>query len=179
MFESWSLGGSHRRYPWAVPIGFEAAANLGGSYAQSWSAQDVRTFLLESGGSIETNRSDNVERWSYQNSVAASASAGWGRVRNATGIYDALVLEERLLGTGALTRALSPAARRRLADVMYLRGALDTVRERPGRFLWQEIERVLSEDGALRRPPATPGSTRTEPMVPRAATTGGGCSIWS
>jgi len=61
-----------------------------------------------------------------------------------------MVLEQRLRESGALTRPLSRAGRQRLAEVLYLRDALDTERERPGRLLWREIERVLAEDGALR-----------------------------
>jgi hypothetical protein len=148
--ERWSLGAGHRRYPWAMPLGFDLSAFLSGDYSQRWEFHDTGALTVSSLGTNEMTQHFNTQLWTYVNVVVARASTGWGRVRDATGIYDALVLERRLLETGALTRPLSPAGRQRLAEALYLRGSLDTVRERPGRVLWREIERVLAEDGALR-----------------------------
>ena len=148
--ERWALSAAHRRYPWAMPFGIEVALAGSGNYVQSWNDDNHVFFTVNPGLTSQTSATSNLETWRYFYSFTGSASVGWGRVRNATGIYDALVLERRLLETGALTRALSPEGRRRLADVLYLRGSLDDLRERPGRTLWGEIERVLAEDGALR-----------------------------
>ena len=149
VFERWSLAGTHRRYPWAMPLGFEVLASLGGNYSQRWQSMGRQTISVVPGTTTVTNTGQNLEQWSYVHSIFASAGIGWGRVRNATGVYDALVLERRLRETGAITRPLSAAGRQRLAEALYLRGSLDAVRERPGRALWREIERVLTEDGAL------------------------------
>jgi hypothetical protein len=94
-------------------------------------------------------REDSNERWAYRTSLTTGVGLGVGRVRNATGVYDARVLEQRLLSSGALTRSLSATARQRLAELMYVRDAWDFVHDRPGRTLWKEIERILSEDGAV------------------------------
>ena len=150
MVERWTLSAGHRSYPWAVPFGIGASVYLSGDYSQSWHIQSTEAFFVAPGYTLQNTRSDNIEIWRYDHAVAASATTGWGRVRNATGIYDALVLERRLLETGALTRPLSPAGRQRLAEVLYLRSAFGEVHERPGRGLWREIERVLAADGALR-----------------------------
>jgi hypothetical protein len=149
MAEDWFLGASTRRYPWAAPLGFEIALAGRGDYSQTWDSQDLEALLVNPGLTFQNTQSNDRETWNYRTSFAATATTGWGRVRSATGIYDALVLEQRLRETGALTRPLSPQGRQRLADVLYLRGSLDSVRERPGRMLWREIERVLVEDGAL------------------------------
>jgi hypothetical protein len=144
------LTATHRRYPWAEPIGFEGDLTLTGFYSQSWlsSSYDRRASYYP-GYHVRTIDSQYEEQWEYSPSVAASASVGWGRVRNATGIYDALVLERRLRESGALTRPLSGEGRRRLARLLYARDAFETAHDRPARSLWREIERLLGEDGAL------------------------------
>jgi hypothetical protein len=149
LLENWALDMGLRRYPWAMPLGVEASLSLGGNYSQSWTSYNSDAVSAFSGGTVQFIQGGNTERWTYTNRASAFAGTGWGRIRNATGIYDAMVLEQRLRETGALTRPLSREGRRRLAEVLYLRGALDAVRERPGRALWREIERVLAEDGAL------------------------------
>ena len=149
VFERWSLAGVHRRYPWAMPLGFEVLASFGGDYSQRWESMESQNNSVASGTTTITNTGQDLEYWTYVHSILASAGAGWGRVRNATGVYDALVLEQRLRETGAITRPLSTAGRQRLAEVLYLRGSLGAVHDRPGRVLWREIDRVLSEDGAL------------------------------
>jgi hypothetical protein len=147
--EAWTLNAGHRRYPWTMPLGIEVTLSLGGNYSQSWHSFNSDAFSASPGGMSQVIQSNNSETWRYFNRAGATAGAGLGRVRNATGIYDAMVLEQRLRETGALTRPLSRGGRQRLAEVLYLRGALDAERERPGRVLWREIERVLAEDGAL------------------------------
>ena len=150
MFERWVIGASHRSYPWAAPLGLDASLHLSGDYGQQWNSTNLHGLFVAPPSTFENRQQSNFETWRYSTVVVASASLGWGRVRNATAIYDAMVLERRLLETGALARPLSRDGRRRLAEVLYLRGSLDTVRERPGRLLWHEIERVLADDGALR-----------------------------
>jgi hypothetical protein len=90
------------------------------------------------------------ENWFYQNYVSAEASAGWGRVRDASAVYEAHVLEQRLLQTGALLRPPSEAARQRLVALLAVRDDYEAHRERPVKKLWQRIEEILTEDGALR-----------------------------
>ena len=50
------------------------------------------------------------------------------------------MLEDRLREAGVIGRALSTAARERLAAITYERFAVAEVRERPARTLWEAIE---------------------------------------
>ena len=147
--DRWEVTASHRRYPWALPLGFEVAAAAAGTYWQRWSSRTTDAVDVNAGSTYQTLSVFSNEIRNTNDGVTGNVSAGWGRIRNATGVYDALVLERRIRETGALTRPLSTAARRRLAELLYARGHLDTVRERPGRSLWSEVERILREDGAL------------------------------
>jgi hypothetical protein len=79
----------------------------------------------------------------------ASAWLGLGQVRDATPVQQAHELEARLLRTGALTRALSDEARQKLAALYAVGGDLGRAHERPEKYFWRELERVLREDGAL------------------------------
>src|SRR6266487_1204989 len=107
MRENWTLSATERRYPWVTPIRFEAALGLSGDDSQSWFRRgDEYRATVPAGSSFSTS-SNHHQSWSYFNTCSVSASVGWGRVRNATGIYDALVLEQRLRESGALARPLS------------------------------------------------------------------------
>jgi hypothetical protein len=74
---------------------------------------------------------------------------GWGRVRDATGVYDAYVLERRLTKDGAISGPLSRATRRKLAALSYLAPRFGAVHDRSKRFFWREVERILREDDAF------------------------------
>lgn len=89
------------------------------------------------------------ESGTYQQSGSASIGVGLGRVRNATGVYGAQLLEARLRATGRLRRALSDETRRRLAELYYIAGDFKVAHERSGKYFWREAERILREDGAL------------------------------
>jgi hypothetical protein len=144
----WVLGGSLRAYPWKTPVGLGISAYEQGVYSQSWSRSDY----LASQGDPEVRRSEAHQTGAghnYQTMAFADLSAGFGRVRDASVVYDVHLLEERLLETGALTRPLSADAHAKLAALYYVAPFFSAVHERPDRFVWREIERVLSEDGAL------------------------------
>jgi hypothetical protein len=85
----------------------------------------------------------------YRHQGSVSLGIGRGRVRDVTGVFSAQLIEQRLLATGRLTRALSDPARLRLAQLHYLSSDFFAAHERPGRYFWREAERVLREDGAL------------------------------
>jgi len=148
--ESWELGFEHRRYPSPPPIFLSLRAQGLGHYEQQWvDDRNVSTLYPTGNPQQRAINEQSRMRWLYSYRVSAGAGLGVGRVRNATGVYEARVLEQRLRETGALTRDLSPQARRRLADLMYVRDGFDFVHERPGRVIWQELERILADDGAL------------------------------
>jgi len=80
-----------------------------------------------------------------------NAWLGWGHVRDATPVYQAQVLEARLLRDGALSRELSDAARGKVAALFTVQFDLSAAHERPNKYFWRELERILREDGALAR----------------------------
>src|SRR5205823_173566 len=80
--------------------------------------------------------------------LTADVSLGHGRVRDATGVQLARLLEARLLEAGAIRAPLSRAAKERIAALYYLRPSLSVAHERPDRFFWREVGRVLREVGA-------------------------------
>jgi hypothetical protein len=71
-----------------------------------------------------------------------------------------------MLASGALTRPLSTEARRRLTALLASNGDYGTTRDRPARHVWEEIERILREDGALSERGLDPYSVlrATEPL---------------
>jgi len=145
--ELWQVFLSHRTYPWAFPLGFTVSAFGTGNYQQSWAhMEQFASDLVTLNSSLQRT---GAEQWAYLTSVQDAASVGIGRVRDATGIYDAHVFETRLLETGALTRPLSSDARRRLAEIFYLRADYESFRERPAKSLWGRIEDLLRQDGAV------------------------------
>ena len=146
--EGWDLSGSLRAYPWKPPVGLGVSGTVRGAYIQSRSSAGYR----RSQDYTEPLRQESDHTWirhDYQTAAVASVSAGLGRVRDASVVYDVHLLEERLTETGALTRPLSAGAREKLAALYYVAPYYSEAHERPDRFVWREIERVLREDGAL------------------------------
>lgn len=146
--ESGFAQGEMRAYPWALPVGLGLSGLVQGDAVQLRSRTDQRFELAATPGELDETRALRVDRYSTT-SASVSAFAGLGRVRDASVIYAAHVLERRLIETGALRRPLSPAGLQHLAEVLFAGQRLGAVHDRPGRFLWDEIERALSEDGAL------------------------------
>ena len=146
--EDLRLVGSARCYPWAAPIGLGASAALEGYYAQQLARLDDHASM-ESPVPARTEYRENQAGHSYQTRATGDLSAGYGRVRDATVVYDVHLLETRLLETGALTRALSAGARAKLAALYYVTPYFSAAHDRPARYVWREIERILREDGAL------------------------------
>jgi hypothetical protein len=139
----------HRRYPGALPVALSVSAFATGFYAQSWASQDRHEDLQNAGSTIVSDEQRRTESWLYDHAVSGRLGAGVGRVRNATGVYEARVLEERLRQSGAIAQPLSPTARRRLAELAYLRADAAEIHDRPARSVWAEIEEILIEDGAV------------------------------
>ena len=147
--ESCQVSAADRRYPGGRAIAFSAAAVASGTEDQDWSGQSSESSDIEPNGVLRLAAQSRSERWSYSSALSLNAGMGVGHVRNATGVYEAQVLERRLLESGALTRPLSSTARRRLIDLMYLRHGFSSVHERSNKTLWQAVERIAQEDGAL------------------------------
>jgi len=144
--ESWRLQASTRYYPFPVPVGLTAGTGAQGSYAQGWSSQYWKSTQ---GAHLSTNRQDH-EAFIFDYNITANVGLGVGRVRDASPVYDIYVLEKRLRDLGVLTRELKPETRRRLAQVWVAGTDHTIIRDRPHKYFWQDVERILREDGALR-----------------------------
>jgi hypothetical protein len=149
MQESAGLSTSQSWYAASAPIGL--IGSISGQWAddQYWSsARRLRQNSLAPLDPVEQLSSRVFKRYSS----GMSAGAGWilGRVRNATGVFEARVLEARLLRLGALNRPLSAQGRQRLADLMYAHRDVGVGTARPAAPVMDAVERILYEDGALR-----------------------------
>src|SRR5262249_49937216 len=91
----------------------------------------------------------NSSRDEYDVLLSLDASASWGRVRDATPVYQVEVLEERLRETGTLHQPLSRHAREQLAALYTVEGDVAFAHQRPTKYFWRELERILREDGVL------------------------------
>jgi hypothetical protein len=162
--EDWTLSTEVRAYPWNPPIGLGLAVAVHGQYLQLRSREDQ---VVEN--AVRDEMRQLTVRDQYENGLVGSASAGVGRVRDATVVYDVHVLEQRLLESGALAGPLSARARERLAALLFVAPAYGVTRDRPLRFVWSGIERVLREEGALseRGLDAYSVIRGTEPVAPR------------
>jgi hypothetical protein len=143
--EDWRVSGSLRAYPWQTPIGTWLSASVAGDYAQEASRRDLNEAL----GSMLSEERDTRDRHVCSHAAALDVAVGYGRVRDATVVYDVHLLEERLREAGALRRPLSSAAREKLAALYYVAPFYSAAHDRPDRFVWRDIERILREDGAL------------------------------
>ena len=139
LFAGWTL------YPTGRPFGFSASGTFQSQYDQSWQARGNRSIAppteLRSASDSHFNRTRYVS--------SASFGPVLGRVRDATPVLDARTLEDRLAKAGSLARPLSAEARQRIAQLLAMRGRVRYAHERPERWFWREVERVLQEDSAL------------------------------
>lgn len=135
-----------RAYPWAFPLGLTAGTfhrlDLGQRF---FSTEFERTTAPDLRQRELTSSSSGI--WTYVGDLALGA--GLGRVRDVTPVYEAQVLAERLLDSGALARPLSRAAIERLAALFTVQSEVSYAHGRPSKYFWEEVERVLVEDGAL------------------------------
>jgi hypothetical protein len=144
-FQTLSLAADQRNYLGASQFAVEADASLTFSLAQ----QGNSSTQYARSGTFENFYGQEQSLHSYRPSGTVSLGIGYGRVRDASGVFSAQLIEQRLFATGRLTRALSPATRTRIAQLHYIAGDFFAAHERPSRYFWQEVERLLNEDGAL------------------------------
>ncbi len=137
-----------RVYPERFPLGVEISGVLQGGWSQSWSRSDAEASDVALNHRELQRRSEQLHLYDY--TLTAAVAVGQGIVRDATVVEDAHVLESRLLACGAITRPLSSQARARIAGILAVAPELANAHDRPERFEWRELERVLREDGALK-----------------------------
>lgn len=145
LFEALDVAAAMACYSGRLPLGFAGQALFRSQFAQQWSALGAsrRTPPAE----MRSVSDFNGHSHEYFSSIAIGPIVG--RVRNATPVLDARILEDRLTRTGALTRPLSEAGRARLAELLATRSAFKYAHTRSERYFWREVEQLLQEDGAL------------------------------
>jgi len=139
------------RFPWQAPLGFSLATSDAFQMSQSWSAEDKVTTRPPQFSFPGTREEEtfNGTTGTYDANASLSASVNWGRVRDATPVYQVQVLEQRLRETGAIQSALSRGARERLTALYTVESELSFAHQRPTKYFWRELERLLTEDGVL------------------------------
>ncbi len=147
--ESWQVSLDQRVYPFPFAFGIAGSAFAASFYRQNWSHSNQDDRILSPAPTQRNIVETHQDQWDYHYLASGSLAFGLGRVRDATGVLDARVFEQRLLRAGALARPLSNAGRARLAALAYVQYGYSSVHERAGKYLWRAIERVLREDGAL------------------------------
>ena len=134
-----------RAYPWAFPWGLTAGTSQQLDFYQRFESSE---FVRRSPGVRQVERSStSTPLWVYSGDF--SLGTGLGRVRDVTPVYEAQVLEDRLLRSGALARPLSRSAMERLAALFTVQNEVSYAHGRPSKYFWDEVERVLIEDGVL------------------------------
>lgn len=141
---------SLRAYPGRSAIGLGLQAALLCRVRDHADGSDGATPGWTDADRVESR--DRYRETTYQYEGGLTLTIGVGRVRDATVVEDVHVLVERLRESGALARAPSPAACEKLAGVLVVMPRVGHAHERPERFVWREVERVLREDGALAGP---------------------------
>src|SRR5262245_25769565 len=133
------------RYPRAVPIGLSLGTSGSFGLGQDWVSFERHEVTPPS----ETRSRSTSTQGSYNANASLTASLSLGRVRDATPVYQVQVLEQRLRTVGTIANALSPAARARLASLYTIEHDLSFAHQRPTKYFWRELERLLREDGVL------------------------------
>jgi hypothetical protein len=146
---SWFLSGGMRLYPFAPPLGIELSGSLQGIDDQTWRSFKTRTEELAGGSLTVSELEQSNTQWTFRENANLDASVGYGRVRDATPVFEVILLEERLSRDGVLARPLSRPARQKLADLFSLQTNFSIVHQLPDKFFWREVERLLREDDAL------------------------------
>lgn len=133
------------RYPWRAPLGLTLGTSGDVTLGQSWHS----TAGIDANTAVELHTTSNETMGGSSTLLSLSAGVVWGRVRDATPVYQVQVLEQRLLEAGTIQRPLSPAGRARLASLYTMQSRVGFAHQRPDKYFWRELERLLSEDGAL------------------------------
>ena len=139
------------RFPWQAPLGFSLSTNAAIFPGQRWSSLN-QSRTSPPGAfypGFKDQRLASSTHGSYDANASLLASVDWGRVRDATPVYQVQVLEQRLHETGAIQGELSRGARERLAALYTVEGDVSFAHQRPTKYFWRELERLLTDDGVL------------------------------
>jgi hypothetical protein len=138
-----------RWYPFSVPLGIATQATAGYGDVHNDSEEGSTTTSSDPVSSQRIEFSSARDVRNRQLALAWSVTPLFGRVRDATAVYSGYLLEQRLIRDGILARPLSTAGRERLLSLFYVQNPYGVVHDFPDKFFWQEVERLLREEGAL------------------------------
>jgi hypothetical protein len=145
VLENWLIEAENRWYPFHLPIGFAFSGYARAGYVQRWFSS---RSLDKSDRRWESLATDSWHAQTYDYSLEGRLQIGWGRVRDATSVYQVHLFEKRLRESGALTRPLLPKTQARLASLLYFEGDYADIHDRPMKFFWEAVESILKEDSA-------------------------------
>src|SRR5258706_9112824 len=134
--ERWVADYSFAQYAGRAPILLGAEASVSGDLNQNWT--DSRDASSQTDFVSSTDQWMEARARRRQSFIVADLRprVGLGRVRDATWVYTARVIEDRLRRDGVLTRALTHESRQKLADLLTLGDAYDVLHARPAKGLW-------------------------------------------
>ena len=150
--EFWTIGLAARVYPWSLPISIGTGVTNFAAYDQDWMDRQGVDRVQVSQPPPFDRRSvtqGDVNEWRYSYDTIIDGDVGLGRVRDATGVYQAQLLVDRLGRDGVLARPPSKEARVRLARLYYIESDYSVAHDRSAKFFWRDVEKILSDDGAL------------------------------
>ncbi|TMQ49617.1 MAG: hypothetical protein E6K73_09635 [Candidatus Eisenbacteria bacterium] len=152
LHEFWTIGLAARVYPWSLPISIGTGVTNLAAYDQDWMDRHGVDRVQVSQPPPFDRRSvtqGDVNEWRYSYDTIVGGDVGLGRVRDATGVYQAQLLLDRLGRDGVLARPPSKEARVRLARLYYIESDYSVAHDRSAKFFWRDVEKILSDDGAL------------------------------
>jgi hypothetical protein len=138
-----------RIHPWTVPLGLSLSTAHNLDLSQTFTSSDVAASNTSFAPPERFRSTTSTGQGSRRYIGTGDAGIRFGRVRYVTPVYQAQVLESRLLESGALTRPLSDQARNQLAALYAVEPGMSFAHERTSKYFWRELERILREDGAL------------------------------
>ena len=122
------------QYPGSGPVGWSLTGVAFGTFGQFELDNRSETEFIDLAGTARTLQVSNNETSVETYNAQALARVGMGRVRDATGVYQAWLLEERLERDGVLARPLSDDARRRIQQLFYVEPAYGVPHDLPQKF---------------------------------------------
>ena len=145
----WHVAGGMRFYPAGRVFGTTTRADGLGSHGRTWSHLASNTEGTSAGVPLGSETIHDVNTRLNGYVATFDLEEGAGRVRDATGVYEAWILERRLRADGVLARPLSPPARSRLAQLFSVQYGYGRVHDRPDKAFWDEVEKLARDDGGL------------------------------
>ena len=125
------------------------AGRIDGSWQRSLTSRDLHESRGDPWGRSDEQDGVGAVRRADQYAASVDLGVARGRVRDASGVYLASLLTDRLRSDGRIEQELSPLAARRLAELFYASGGFGAAHGLPDKFFWREVERVLRDDGAI------------------------------